>query len=99
MARRPRKPGSLSRASPRAAVEPNRPPRTVAAQRREGKPSDRLSSVGEALNRLTPEERLVCLWKALGFSNDEIARYRRSSAASTEALYRLIRAKIRRSLK
>lgn len=99
MTRRTKKPESAPAASTRSAAQRDRPSKTVAAPRPEGKPNDRLWSLTEALNRLTPEERLICLWKALGFSNYEIARYRRTSVSSTETLYRRIRAKMRRLLK
>ena len=74
----------------------NRP--TLPGRRHRPTANDEMSLLGEALNRLTPEERLICTWKAVGFSIREIASFRGASAAVTQALYRRIKAKIRRSL-
>ena len=50
----------------------------------------------ELLEHLTPEERLVCTWKRLGFSSQEIATFRRSSAAAVDTLFSRAKDKIRR---
>ena len=49
-----------------------------------------------ALNRLTPEERLICLWKRLGYSSSEIASAQAQSTSAIDALFRAAMAKLRR---
>jgi DNA-directed RNA polymerase specialized sigma24 family protein len=49
----------------------------------------------EVLTSLAPDERVVCVWKVLGFSSREIARHRRSSVAAVDALVWRVKQKIR----
>ena len=95
MARRSRRRAPLTAASPESG-QTKRP--TVPGRRHRPTPDDEMLLLAEALNRLTPEERLICTWKAVGFSIREIAAFRGTSAGVTQALYRRIRAKIRREL-
>ena len=52
----------------------------------------------EILAQLTPEERLICIWKKAGFSSKQIAKRRRSSAAAVDTLFCRVKQKIRRLL-
>ncbi len=52
----------------------------------------------EILAQLTPEERLICIWKKAGFSSKEIAKHRRSSAAAVDTIFCRVKQKIRRFL-
>jgi RNA polymerase sigma factor (sigma-70 family) len=52
----------------------------------------------EILAQLTPEERLVCVWKKAGFSSQEIAHHRGSSVAAVDTLFSRAKDKIRRLL-
>ncbi len=52
----------------------------------------------EVLAQLTPEERLVCIWKKAGFSSQEIARHRGSSPAAVDTLFSRTKQKIRKLL-
>ena len=54
------------------------------------------ASLGLTLARLTPEERLICLWKRLGYSSREIARSQTRSTSAIDDLFRAAMAKIRR---
>lgn len=53
-------------------------------------------SLRVVLNQLTPEERLICIWKRLGFSSREIARPRAGTRAAIDRLFNNALAKIRR---
>jgi RNA polymerase sigma factor (sigma-70 family) len=50
----------------------------------------------EILDRLTPDERLVCIWKKAGFSSAEIAAHRGTSAGAVDTLFSRTRDKVRR---
>jgi len=52
----------------------------------------------EVLAQMTADERLVCLWKTAGFSSEEIAHHRGSSAAAVDTLFSRTKQKIRRIL-
>lgn len=52
----------------------------------------------EVLSHLTPEERLVCVWKKAGFSSKEIAKYRGNSVAAIDTLFFRAKQKIRKVL-
>lgn len=67
-----------------------------AAAARDRLAADEATSARSAWNRLTPEERLVCLGKQLRFSNRELAMGLARSVDAINALYRRARAKIRR---
>jgi DNA-directed RNA polymerase specialized sigma24 family protein len=67
-----------------------------AAATRDGVSADDAASARRAWNRLTPEERLVCLGKRLRFSNRELAQALARSVDAIHVLYRSATAKIRR---
>jgi RNA polymerase sigma factor (sigma-70 family) len=52
----------------------------------------------EILAQLSPEERLVCIWKKAGFSSQEIAKLRGSTPIAVDTLFSRAKDKIRRSL-
>lgn len=52
----------------------------------------------ELLEHLTPDERLVCTWKRLGFSSQEIAEFRGGSPTAVDTLFSRAKDKIRRML-
>ena len=52
----------------------------------------------EALDTLTPEEKLVCIWKRAGFSSREIAKFRGRSAAAVDTLFSRAKQKVRNAL-
>jgi RNA polymerase sigma factor (sigma-70 family) len=52
----------------------------------------------EVLARLSPEERLICVWKKSGFSSQEIADYQGRSVAAVDTLFCRAKQKIRRFL-
>ena len=56
--------------------------------------ADAVSTV--VLSKLTPEERLICIWKRVGYSTREIARAQALPTGAIEALFRAAMAKIRR---
>jgi DNA-directed RNA polymerase specialized sigma24 family protein len=49
----------------------------------------------EVLEALTPEERLICIWKKAGFSSQEIAARRGGSAAAVDTLVSRIKHRVR----
>ena len=49
----------------------------------------------ELFATLTPKERVLCRWKAAGFSSAEIAAWRRTSPRAIESLLSRVRAKLR----
>lgn len=53
----------------------------------------------EILDRLTPDERLVCIWKKAGYSSAEIAAHRGTSAGAVDTLFSRTREKVRRMLR
>jgi DNA-directed RNA polymerase specialized sigma24 family protein len=53
-----------------------------------GENPERQKSLRIALEELTPEQRLVCIWKKAGFSNAEIARYLGCSSVAVARLFR-----------
>lgn len=52
----------------------------------------------EALDLLSPDERLLCIWKTAGFSSREIAKHQRSSVAAVDVLFYRAKEKIRKAL-
>jgi DNA-directed RNA polymerase specialized sigma24 family protein len=52
----------------------------------------------EALQVLSPEERLMCVWKRAGFSSREIAKFQGRSVAAVDTLLSRIRQKVRAAL-
>jgi DNA-directed RNA polymerase specialized sigma24 family protein len=52
----------------------------------------------EALDRLTPDERLVCRLKIEGYSSEYIARIRRSSTAAVDMVFSRAKQKLHRVL-
>jgi RNA polymerase sigma factor (sigma-70 family) len=56
---------------------------------------ERAILVREILDTLTPEERLICIWKKAGFSSQEIAARRGGSAAAVDTLLSRIKQRVR----
>ena len=54
--------------------------------------------LGEVMAQLTPEERFVVTWKAAGYSSEEIAKHRGTSAAAVDTLFSRAKDKIRAAL-
>ena len=52
----------------------------------------------EVFAQVTADERMVCIWKKAGFSSQEIAQHRGSSAAAVDTLFSRAKQKIRRIL-
>jgi DNA-directed RNA polymerase specialized sigma24 family protein len=52
--------------------------------------------LAEVLARLTSEERQVCVWKKAGFSSQEIAEHRGTSAGAIDVLFTRTKQKIRK---
>ena len=52
----------------------------------------------EVLDKLSKEERLVCIWKRAGFSSRDIARFNGQSVASVSRVYARARRKLRDAL-
>jgi DNA-binding CsgD family transcriptional regulator len=52
----------------------------------------------EVLAQLSPEERLICVWKKAGYSSQEIAQYQGRSVSAVDTLLCRARQKIRRLL-
>jgi DNA-directed RNA polymerase specialized sigma24 family protein len=52
--------------------------------------------LAEVMARLTPEERLVCMWKKAGFTSREIAEHRGTSAGAIDVLFTRTKQKIRK---
>ena len=52
----------------------------------------------EVLAQLSPEERLICVWKKSGYSSQEIARFQGRSVAAIDTLFSRAKQKIRRFL-
>jgi RNA polymerase sigma factor (sigma-70 family) len=52
----------------------------------------------EALDTLTPEEKLVCIWKKAGFSSQEIAKFRGRSVVAVDTLFSRAKQKVRSAL-
>lgn len=50
------------------------------------------------LARLSPEERLVCVWKKAGYSSLEIAQFQGRSVAAVDTLFSRAKQKLRRAL-
>ena len=50
------------------------------------------------MEQLTPEERFVLTWKAAGYSSEEIAKHRGTSAAAVDTLFSRAKDKIRAAL-
>lgn len=50
----------------------------------------------ELLVRMSPDERLVCMWKKAGFSSQDIAARRGGTAAAVDKVLSRIRRKVRR---
>ena len=74
------------------ARKPSRTPIRAAAERNDHE----AESANVILNQLTAEERMVCLWKRLGFSSREIASAQPLSRGTVDTLLRAALAKIRR---
>ena len=52
----------------------------------------------KALQELSKEERLVCIWKRAGFSSRDIAKFNGQSVASVNRVYARARRKLRDAL-
>ena len=52
----------------------------------------------EVLDKLSPEEKLVCIWKKAGFSSREIAQYQGRSVIAVDTLFSRAKDKLRRAL-
>jgi RNA polymerase sigma factor (sigma-70 family) len=52
----------------------------------------------EILARLTPDERMVCIWKKAGFSSKEIADRLGHSVGAVDTLFHRIKTKVQRML-
>lgn len=52
----------------------------------------------EVLETLTPEERLVCIWKTAGFSSQEIAAFRGRTVVAVDTLFSRAKQKVRTAL-
>ena len=52
----------------------------------------------EVLAQLSPEERLICVWKKSGFSSQEIAHFQGRSVAAVDILFFRAKEKIRKFL-
>lgn len=52
----------------------------------------------KALEELSKEERLVCIWKRAGFSSRDIATFNGQSVASVNRVYARARRKLRDAL-
>ncbi|MEO8035779.1 MAG: sigma-70 family RNA polymerase sigma factor [Acidobacteriota bacterium] len=52
----------------------------------------------EVLDKLTPEERLVCIWKKAGWSSQEIAEHQGRSVTAVDTLFSRAKAKLRKAL-
>ena len=52
----------------------------------------------QALQKLSKEERLVCIWKRAGFSSRDIATFNGQSVASVNRVYARARRKLRDAL-
>jgi DNA-directed RNA polymerase specialized sigma24 family protein len=55
--------------------------------------------VEQLLARLTPEERMVCVWKELGFSSREIAKEQGTSVERVNTFFHRVKRKIRDALR
>ena len=55
--------------------------------------------VEQLLARLTPEERMVCVWKRIGFSSREIAREQGTSVERVNTFFHRVKQKIRDALR
>ena len=53
----------------------------------------------EILDRLTVEQRRICIWRTAGFSSDEIASHLGCSVAAVDTTFSRAKAKVRRLLK
>ncbi len=54
--------------------------------------------LSEVMEQLTPDERFVVTWKAAGYSSEEIAKHRGTSAAAVDTLFSRAKDKIRAAL-
>lgn len=52
----------------------------------------------EAMDTLSEEERVVCMWKTAGFSAEEIAKFQRRSVVAVDTLFSRAKKKIRQAL-
>ena len=52
----------------------------------------------EVLDKLSPEEKLVCIWKKAGFSSREIAEHQGRSVVAVDTLFSRAKDKLRRAL-
>ena len=52
----------------------------------------------EVLDKLSPEERLVCIWKKAGFSSQEIAEHQGRTVTAVDTLFSRAKSKIRKAL-
>ena len=52
----------------------------------------------EVLDKLSPEEKLVCIWKKAGFSSQEIADHQGRSVTAIDTLFSRAKAKLRKAL-
>lgn len=55
--------------------------------------------IEQLLAHLTPEERLICIWKRFGFSSREIAREQGTSVSRVNTFFHRVKRKIRNALR
>ena len=52
----------------------------------------------EVLDKLSPEEKLVCIWKKAGYSSQEIAEHQGRTVTAVDTLFSRAKAKLRKAL-
>jgi DNA-directed RNA polymerase specialized sigma24 family protein len=60
--------------------------------------SDHSARMRQVLDKLSKDERLVCIWKLAGFSTRDIARHMKRSESAIEELYARAKRKVRHLL-
>lgn len=54
--------------------------------------------LGELLRMLSREERMICLWKKVGFSSQEIALHQQRTVMAIDTIFSRAKQKIRKAL-
>lgn len=60
--------------------------------------TERAILLGEILEQLSREERMVCIWKKAGFSSGEIGARLNISATAVDSLFHRVKAKVKANL-